>query len=169
MTVKITPRLRVGSERGGSTLSIEEARRRLGGRVTTTSTASSRRAPGSPVQAVLRDGKKHFGVVLSCSEQHCDVWFDDGTARRVRADLVASSAAPAPDSLTCVAAEVRLFAAFVEGDRIRWERSGGRLPPVEEGCIVEKCRYGAIVVTRSGKLVAVGFRRLWPAVVRGVA
>ena len=64
-----------------------------------------------------------------------------------------------------VAAEMRLFAALVDGDRVRWQRTGG----VAEGCIVEKCRYGAILVTRDGRLIAVGFRRLWPAIVRPVA
>ncbi len=34
---------------------------------------------------------------------------------------------------------------------------------------MEKCRYGAIVVTRDGKLVAVGFRKLWPVAGLAVA
>jgi hypothetical protein len=121
------------------------------------------------VRALLRDGKRHVGVVLWCSEEHCDVWFDDGSARRVRADAVASYAGSAPDVLSRLAAEVRIFASLAEGDMVRWERAHGLSPAVGEGCIVEKCRYGAIIVTRDGKLVAVGFRRLWPAVVRGVA
>jgi hypothetical protein len=87
----------------------------------------------------------------------------------MRADAVASHPGAAPEVLWCLAAEVRIFASLVEGDMVRWERARGLLPAVGEGCIVEKCRYGAIVVTRDGKLVAVGFRRLWPAVVRGVA
>ena len=166
MPGKIASRPRSGSEHPGSARpSIDSARRRLGGRATT----PSQRAPGSPVQAMLRDGKKHVGVVLWCSEQHCDVWFDDGTARRLRAEAVVSYRGTAPEVLSCVAAEVRLFASLVDGDLVRWERSAGVRPRVGEGCIVEKCRYGAIVVTRDGQLVAVGFRRLWPAVVRGVA
>ena len=141
--------------------SIDAARRRLGGRASPPSTSP----PGYPVQATLRDGKQHSGVVLWSSAVQCDVWFDDGVARRLRADAVAPHAGPPPEDLARVAAEVRVFASLVEGERVRWQRSTG----VVEGCIVEKCRYGAIVVTRDGKLIAVGFRRLWPAVVRGVA
>lgn len=140
---------------------IESARKRLGGRPG----APSRRAPGSFVRATLSDGTHHAGVVLWAGDGHCDVWFDEYLARRTRADVVRALEGPVPERLWRVAAEMRIFAALVEGDRVRWERAGG----VAEGCIVEKCRYGAIVVTRDGKLVAVGFRKLWPAVVRGVA
>jgi hypothetical protein len=141
--------------------SIEAARRRLGGRPA----APSKRAPGSFVHATLSDGTRHAGVVLWAAEGHCDVWFDDCLARRTRAELVSALAGTPPERLWRVAAEMRIFAALVEGDLVRWQRAG----EVAEGCIVEKCRYGAIVVTRDGKLVAVGFRKLWPAVVRGVA
>jgi hypothetical protein len=103
--------------------------------------------------------------VLWAAGATCDVWFDDSLARRTRADGVSPLEGPVPERLWRVAAEMRVFAALSEGDRVRWQRNGG----VAEGCIVEKCRYGAIVVTRDGKLVAVGFRKLWPAVVRGVA
>jgi hypothetical protein len=58
-----------------------------------------------------------------------------------------------------------MFSALSEGDAVRWERDGS----VAEGRIVEKCRYGAIVVTRSTRVVAVGFRKLWPARVQAVA
>jgi hypothetical protein len=142
-------------------MAIDSARRRLGGRPTSPST----RAPGSIVQTTLSDGTLAPGVVLWAGEGHCDVWFDDRLARRTRADVIAPLEGPVPVRLWRVAAEMRLFAALVDGDRVRWQRVGG----VAEGCIVEKCRYGAIVVTRDGKLVAVGFRKLWPAVVRGVA
>jgi hypothetical protein len=60
---------------------------------------------------------------------------------------------------------MRLFTSLVEGERVRWERG----TEVAEGCIVEKCRYGAIIVSRDGRVVAVGFRKLWPAVVHGAA
>jgi hypothetical protein len=166
MPSKIAPRPGSSSDlRGSVRSSIDAARRKLGGRPT----APSRRAPGAPVRAVLRDGKRHVGVVLWCSEKHCDVWFDDGFARRMRPESVTPYTGGAPDALSCIAGEVRLFASLAESDLVRWERSAGLRPPVAEGCIVEKCRYGAIVVMRDGKLVAVGFRRLWPAVVRGVA
>ena len=105
------------------------------------------------------------GVLLWGGDRQCDVWFEDGVARRTRANMVTDYAGPVPDELLRVAAEIRVFASLTEGERVRWERAS----EVAEGSIVEKCRYGAIVVTRHGTVVAVGFRKLWPAVVRGVA
>jgi hypothetical protein len=141
--------------------SIDAARRKLGGRPDEAST----RAPGTLVHGTLRDGAHRTGVVLWASGGHCDVWFDDGIARRVRAIVVERWHGPAPATLARVLAEARIFATLVEGDRVRWDRGG----EVFEGCIVEKCRYGAIVLSGDGRLVAVGFRRLWPAQVRGSA
>jgi hypothetical protein len=60
---------------------------------------------------------------------------------------------------------MRLFTALAEGARVRWERGS----EIAEGRIVEKCRYGAIIVSRDGRVVAVGFRKLWPTAVHGVA
>jgi hypothetical protein len=162
MSAKITGHSTGGNEHGATPpSSIESARRRLGGKPITPST----RAPGLPVQAVLRDRRKHTGVVLWSSERDCDVWFDDGVARRMRPSCILPYSGAVPDDLARVSAEARLFALLAPGELVRWQRPSG----VAEGCIVEKCRYGAIIVTRDGRLVAVGFRRLWPAVVRPVA
>jgi hypothetical protein len=78
---------------------------------------------------------------------------------------VTSYGGAVPEELARIAAEARLFSMLAPGERVRWQRATG----VAEGCIVEKCRYGAIIVTRDGRLVAVGFRRLWPAIVRPLA
>lgn len=144
--------------------SIDSARRRLGGRVLAAAPTSAR-AQGSLVDGAMRDGTRRAGVVLFEADGHCDAWFEDHVVRRVRSDAVVTRVGPAPEALVAIAAEMRLFAMLVEGDRVRWER-GGR---VVHGCIVEKCRYGAIVVTCDARLVALGFRKLWPVVVRGVA
>jgi hypothetical protein len=117
------------------------------------------------VQAVLRDRRKHTGVILWSSDRDCDVWFDDGVARRLRTSCIQAYGGAVPEELAQVAAEARLFALLSPGELVRWQRPTG----MAEGCIVEKCRYGAIIVTRDGRLVAVGFRRLWPAIVRPVA
>jgi hypothetical protein len=163
MPTKITSRVGLGSERTNAPPrpTIDSARKRLGGRLT----SAPRLAPGSVVNATLRDGSRHTGVILWATDTHCDVWFEDGLARRTRSEGVTRHAGLVPEHLWRVATEMRLFAGLAEGDMVRWERATG----IGEGCIVEKCRYGAIVVTRDGKLVAVGFRKLWPAVVRGVA
>jgi hypothetical protein len=162
MSSKITGHTASGSEHvASSRTSIDSARRRLGGKPS----APSARAPGVVVEAATRDGNRRRGIVLWASEQDCDVWFDDGVARRVRASAVTVYGGAIPQQLARIAAEARLFALLAPGERVRWQRPGGAV----EGCIVEKCRYGAIVVTRDGRLVAVGFRRLWPAIVRPVA
>jgi hypothetical protein len=162
MTGKISAPTRSGSEQADSArASIEAVRRKLGGRPG----EPSARAPGSVVRGILRDGARRVGVVLWASAEHCDVWFDDGIARRVRASVVATYDGPPPQALGQIIAEARIFASLGEGDRVRWDREG----TLVDGCIVEKCRYGAIVLTREGRLVAVGFRRLWPAEVRGLA
>ncbi len=140
---------------------LDAARRKLGGR----SLAPSARAPGALVEVTLQDGTRHAGIVLWASAGTCDVWFDDGLARRARSEAVAACASPTPESLVRVEAEIRMFSSLAEGDRVRWERETG----LEEGRILEKCRYGAIVVTRGARLIAVGFRKIWPASVRAVA
>jgi len=89
--------------------------------------------------------------VLWASEHHCDVWFDDGVPRRVPADSIRASPGPTPEPLVAVAADIRVFDALREGERVRWDRSIG----VAEGYIAEKCRWGAIVVTEAGKVLAV--------------
>jgi hypothetical protein len=161
MSSKITDPVTTGNERLATRPSIAAARERLGGRLT----IPSRRAPGSVVLATLRDGSRRLGVVLWATDAHCDLWFDDGLARRARANDVKPFDGEMPERLARVAVEVRLFATLAEGDAVRWQRASS----AGEGRIVEKCRYGAIVVTRDGKLVAVGFRRLWPGVVTVVA
>jgi hypothetical protein len=140
---------------------LEAARKKLGGR----SLAPSARPPGALVEATLQDGRRRAGILLWATAGSCDVWFDDGLARRARSESVLVSAKPTPDALVRIEAEVRLFSTLAEGDAVRWERAGC----VTEGRIVEKCRYGAIVVTRSARVVAVGFRKLWPARVLSVA
>jgi hypothetical protein len=140
---------------------LESARLRLGGRADVPSLSP----PGTLVEATMRDGARRAGVLLWSSREHCEAWFEDGLARRVNAAAVSARFGPVPESLVRVAAEIRVFVMLGEGERVRWSRGG----EVVEGCIAEKCRYGAIVVTPAGRLIAVGFRKLWPAVVRAVA
>ena len=146
---------------GAERPSIEAARRRLGGRAT----AQSRRAPGSLVQVKVHGASPAKGVLLWATEHHCDVWFEDGVARRARFHAVTPCRGRLPEALVRVAGEMRLFTALAEGARVRWERGS----EIAEGRIVEKCRYGAIIVSRDGRVVAVGFRKLWPTAVHGVA
>jgi hypothetical protein len=107
----------------------------------------------------------HAAVLLWSSHDRCDVWCEDGKAWRSRADAVTPRTGPVPETLVRVAGEIRVFSTIAEGQRVRWVR--GTL--VVEGHVAEKCRYGALVITSSGRLMAVGFRMLWPAVVCSVA
>jgi len=141
--------------------SIDVARRRLGG----PAGAPSQRAPGSLVRVTPPGGQAAAGVLLWADARHCDVWFEDGVARRSPAAFVAPHQGTAPPALLRVAAEMRLFLSLNEGDSVRWER----MTTVVEGRIVEKCRYGAIVAMADGKVVAVGFRKLWPSQASGAA
>jgi hypothetical protein len=127
---------------------IERARRRLGGRASTDGTA------GQPVRFL---GEETTGVVLFGAADRCDVLLEGGAVRRTRPELLAATAPVEP--MLRVVAEIRLFGRLREGERVRFEHEGR----AEEGVLVEKCRYGALVAKRDGTLLAVGFRRLWPA------
>jgi len=59
-------------------------------------------------------------------------------------------------------AEVRLFATLKEGQRVRFAEKDGSAGELSVGMLVEKCRYGALVAKDDGRILAVGFRRLWP-------
>ena len=139
---------------------LESARVRLGGQA-----VPSLSAPGSLIEASMRDGSRRAAVVLWSSQSHCEAWFDDGLARRVSMTAVSPGVGAVPETLVRVAAEIRVFIAMTEGERVKWTRGA----EVADGRIAEKCRYGAIVVTSEGRLIAVGFRKLWPATVRAVA
>ena len=72
----------------------------------------------------------------------------------------------APTALAKIAADAHIFSRLAEGEQIRYaDDSGGLLA----GKLVEKCRYGALVVRDDGAVVAVGFRKLWPAAAAGAA
>ncbi|MCA9632435.1 MAG: hypothetical protein KC766_32505 [Myxococcales bacterium] len=61
--------------------------------------------------------------------------------------------------LSALAARVRRFAALSEGDAVRVDDA--RLGPIE-GILVEKCRFGGLVLRGDGSLLAAGFSKLEP-------
>jgi hypothetical protein len=126
---------------------LEKARRRLGGRAST---------DGSAGQTVRFLGEDVTGVILFGSDEQCDVLLESGTVRRTKPELVAG--APPEERFLRLMAEVRLFGRLREGERVRFEQDGH----AEAGLLVEKCRYGALVAKDDGKILAVGFRRIWP-------
>lgn len=132
---------------------LERARKQLGGAGETTGFA------GTVVRVPNRDATWSVGVALFASAAEVDVWLDGSRVRRARLDEVQSLPRDHDPSLHAVIADVLVFASMRGGDAVRWVESDGR---AGEGTLIEKCRYGALVATAEGRVLAVGFRRLWP-------
>lgn len=135
--------------------SVDAARRNLGGRGATTLDA------GRIVALDGAGGVTVVGVVLFASAGEIDVWIDGGIVRRTRSEEARPFLGVVPDELVALAADASLFARLREGQRVRYEARRGELA---EGAIVEKCRFGALVLRDDGKIMAVGFRKVWPLV-----
>jgi hypothetical protein len=134
---------------------LETIRQKLGGR------EASVPGAGAIVQMTLPSGEDRPGVVLFASETNFDLWLGDGIVRRVpRKDVRAVLGEP-PQGLVVIAGDVRLFNGLEEGQRVRCGSKEGRM---DEGKLLEKCRYGALVARDDGVIVAAGFQRIWPAV-----
>lgn len=143
---------------------VDEVRRRLGGR------ASTGPGAGELVTLTTPGGDALPGVVLFVAGDELDVWVEQpgaqvtaalgaGVVRRARRADVAPLQAPPSRDLLAVAGDARAFGAFLEGQRVRYQAGEVR----GEGVLVEKCRYGALVERDDGTILGVGFRRLWPA------
>jgi hypothetical protein len=147
LTIPITPTLR--SRR------VEDVRKRMGGREST-------EAGAGEVVTVRREGAPELlGVVIFVQGTELDVMTDEATVRRTqRARVSASSGGPGDAWLPSLAADAKVFGTLEEGQRVRYQSETGKL---EEGTLVEKCRYGAIVLCADRSLMGVGFRKLWPA------
>ena len=127
-------------------------RKRLGGRVST--------EPGAgEIVAITTDGgAERVGVVLFTRGEDVDVWTDHGVVRRARRASTRPFRSPVSKELTAVAGDARVFGGLLEGQRVRYQHESG----LNEGTIVEKCRFGVLLERDDGVLVGVGFRRIWP-------
>lgn len=138
-------------------LHLENARRRFGG------AAVSGVGCGRIVEVIGAGNVPVLGVVLHQTEGDVDVWVGDSLVRRTRHDKVFaidSSARAISDATLRAASDARVFGAIERGARVLYDAGDGR---VAEGLLVEKCRYGGLVARDDGAVMAVGFRRLWPA------
>jgi hypothetical protein len=126
---------------------IDEARASLGGRASTSARAGER---------VRVKSTRREGVVVFASESEVDVWIGDGRLQRV-APGECERSERGERELDAVAADARRYGALVEGEEVTFLDRSDRAHP---GTLVEKCRYGALVLDRGGKVVAVGFRRV---------
>lgn len=135
--------------------SVDAARARLGGRLTKGDVPPPGFAPG----VVVRVGARVTGVVVYGSASEIHVLLDGARLRRVApADLAIEDVTPGP--LAGLSADARVFAQIAEGQAVRYADESGRLV---DGKLVEKCRWGALVLRGDNSVVAVGFRKLWPA------
>jgi hypothetical protein len=137
--------------------SLDAVRRRLGGRAATDAGA------GDLVRVELA-GTEKVGVVLFALGDEVQVWLDTGLPRglvkRTRRELTLPHEGPPPSELASVADDARVFGSLREGERVRYQPAPGTFG---EGTLVEKCRFGGLLVRDDGVVVGVGFRRLWPA------
>jgi hypothetical protein len=146
--------------------SIDAARARLGGRATEVDAPPGGLAPGVVVTFATAGGRRAPGVIVFASQTEVHVLLDGIRLRRLRPDELALHEGEAAIELEKIAGDARLFGALVEGQSVRYAGEGGGLI---DGKVVEKCRWGALVLRDDGAVVAVGFRKLWPSAEGGGA
>jgi hypothetical protein len=139
--------------------SLDDARNRLGGRTTDEEPAPPGIHPGRVVRVFANDGEEHVAVVVFANADEVHILIDGTRLRRVPPSAVHPFDGTAPSSMSKIAADAHVFSRLAEGEKIRYaDDKGGLLI----GKLVEKCRYGALVVREDGAVIAVGFRKLWP-------
>lgn len=150
MTKKLTVLGGVPGELGSGSPSLDDARRQLGGPW----------VGGPDIGRVVRVTGgigERVGVVVHATPTDRDVWIGAGRVQRVApARLVAAEGTAEHDP---VVADARMHASLSVGDRVVYERSDGTYA---EGVLAEKLRFGSLVGTPDGKVVAIGFRRIAP-------
>ena len=152
---------KLGSDDAPTTATM---RKRLGGRVDGAMSVVTPRGVvtvGSFVELSSGDGATKAGVLLTIEGDAVDVYMAGGLVRRTRADFIAPKSRASED-LVHIAESASVFARLGEGQAVEVERAEGL---VERGTLVEKCRYGALVKLANEVVLAVGFRKVWPAVV----
>jgi len=134
---------------------VDATRRRLGGRATTEGGA------GELVRVVTSVGVEKDAVVLFVHGNELDVWIGEDTVLRTQRSRTSPGHVASSPALRAVAADARVFGSLHEGQRVRYQHGDGSY---EEGSLVEKCRFGALVLRDDATIVGVGFRRIWPLV-----
>jgi hypothetical protein len=142
-----------GSTAPQGTPSTSDVRKRLGG------VGQTEAGAGAIVRFIEDPGAGTLGVVLFCAGDELDVYLGEGWLRRTRRAAVEELDGEAPSLLAGIAADVRVFSALLPGDPVRFQSGDGEL---REGVLLEKCRFGAIVLSNDKRFVGVGFRKLWP-------
>ena len=135
------------------TPSVDATRRRLGGRAATGPGA------GDLVLVTTALGLLKQGVVLFADGDRLDVWIAQDTVLCTTRERTAPLRSISAGELGAVAADARVFASLREGQRVQYLHAQADLA---DATLVEKCRYGALLLRDDGTVVGVGFRRVWP-------
>ena len=147
------------SNRPAKKPSLASARARLGGRPDD-GPPSFGLAPGRIVTFALPSGRRRTAVIVYAGGDDVHVLLDSMRLRRLHAGEVEPHEGAPDDDMTKLAADAQLFGLLAEGQPIRYADESGALV---DGKLIEKCRWGALVAREDGAVVAVGFRKLWPA------
>ncbi|MFO0613683.1 MAG: hypothetical protein U0414_13900 [Polyangiaceae bacterium] len=110
-------------------------------------------APDSPAAAPTR-----LGVVLALGPLDADVYLTRGMVKRTLRSLLHLHTGEAPVELAALRPAIEAFARLEEHQRVWFDRGDGHIC---EGTLLEKCRYGALVGDDEGKVLGVGFRKLY--------
>lgn len=146
--------------------SIDAARDRLGGRITESDVPTPGIACGLVVGVAGGRGTTVPGVVVFASSKEVHVLLDGVRLRRVVPEHVRAFTGEVPLALAKIAGDAQLFARLHEGEAVLYAGDEGLLVSAK---VVEKCRWGALVARPDGAVIAVGFRKLWPATAGGEA
>jgi len=153
MARRLSLPLTEGSAASQEAPSAADVRKRLGG------VGQTEAGAGVVVRFLEEPGAGTLGVVVYCSGDELDVYLGDGWLRRTRRAAVAELEGDAPSSLSSIADDARVFSTLLPGQAVRFQSGDGEL---RSGVLLEKCRFGAIVVRDDKRLIGVGFRKLWP-------
>lgn len=157
---------RPGAKASSKKPTLDDARNRLGGRTLDEDPPPPGIGPGSIVNVVAIGGAEHVAVVVFANASEVHVLIDGTKLRRVRPAQLATYEGTTPSLLAKISADAQIFGGLSEGLPVRYADDVGGLLG---GKLLEKCRYGALVVREDGAVVAVGFRKLWPAATSGAA
>lgn len=146
--------------------SIDSARDRLGGRIVETDVPPPGLACGLVVSVAGGRGTTVPGVIVFASQKEVHVLLDGVRLRRVVPEHVRAFSGEVPLALAKIAGDAQLFGRLGEGEAVRYAGDDGGLVTAK---VVEKCRWGALVSRPDGAVIAVGFRKLWPATAGGEA
>jgi hypothetical protein len=133
--------------------SVDRIRKRLGGRASTESGA------GEVVTFTTNGGIHQTGVVVFVRGDELDVYVSDNVVRRISRSVAKPIEKASDPSFKGIADSVRVFERLAEGQHVCFASDDG----TQEGILVEKCRFGALVERSDGTIVGLGFQRVWAA------